>query len=199
MSEQFRILGVSGHRQYRDQKIMREFAEKAVKTAKAKKYLAISCGGCYYSDYKKRQKGGWDYHLMFFAWKFGVPLILRLPFTSFYVSEPFRAHALNTSGIITYYREKCDEPWHYAEALLARNQTIVDDAFRMAIFWDGRRKGGTYDTLKKANKKGIPVKNYATSSENPATLHYFINKQKRERAMHQDENIEFDEEYMSER
>lgn len=197
--DQFRILGVSGHRQYRSQRIMRKFAEKCVKIAKGEKYLAISCGGCYYADYKKRQKGGFDYHIMFFAMRYDVPLILRLPFTSFYISEPFRMHALNTSGVITYYRDKCDEPWHYADALLARNQTIVNDAFQMAIFWDGRRKGGTYDTLKKANKKGIPVQNYAASSECPATLHFFINKQKQERSMLGNDNIEFDEEYMSER
>ena len=158
-----RILGVSGHRQHRDQNVIKEAANNVVENAKKNKYLAISCGGCSYSDYQTREKGGFDYYIMRACVAQSVPLILRLPFPSFYVGNRYTTFAHNTSGVVTYNMNKPNEKWHFRKALLDRNTEIVNDSFRLAIFWDGRKTGGTLDTMKKAREKKLPVTNYFPS------------------------------------
>lgn len=48
--------------------------------------------------------------------------------------------------------------WQATERFYARNQRIVDDSDRLIAFVSPDRKGGTEDTIKRARRKGIPVK-----------------------------------------
>jgi len=45
------------------------------------------------------------------------------------------------------------EPWK----MHARNHAIVDDSGAMISIYDGRKNGGTYETLKYARRKGVPI------------------------------------------
>lgn len=42
-------------------------------------------------------------------------------------------------------------------APLARNQIIVDESDLLVACWDGREEGGTWDTIQRAQKKGIEI------------------------------------------
>ncbi|MER7280552.1 hypothetical protein ABT369_39545 [Dactylosporangium sp. NPDC000244] len=62
--------------------------------------------------------------------------------------------------------ERCTSKREYGRApdvglLFARNDGLLDFAAErsgvIVAVWDGRRKGGTYDTVKKAAKRGLPV------------------------------------------
>ncbi len=47
--------------------------------------------------------------------------------------------------------------WQATEAFYARNQLIVDDSDELIAFVSPDRKGGTEDTIRRAQKKGIPI------------------------------------------
>jgi hypothetical protein len=47
--------------------------------------------------------------------------------------------------------------WEATERFYARNQRLVDDADVVIAFVSADRKGGTEDTIRRAEKKGIPV------------------------------------------
>lgn len=53
--------------------------------------------------------------------------------------------------------EGCRQRFEFTKANYARNQAIVDDCDRVIAFVDASRKGGTEDTIRRANKAGRPV------------------------------------------
>jgi hypothetical protein len=52
----------------------------------------------------------------------------------------------------TVYGPSYDVKW-----LFVRNDGLLDAADVLVAIWDGRRKGGTYDTVKKAAARGLPI------------------------------------------
>ena len=48
---------------------------------------------------------------------------------------------------------------YYSRCFLDRDEFMVENASLLIAFYDGREKGGTYYTIKKANHLGIPVVN----------------------------------------
>lgn len=48
---------------------------------------------------------------------------------------------------------------YYTRCFLDRDEFMVGNASLLIAFYDGREKGGTYYTFKKANHLGIPVVN----------------------------------------
>jgi len=52
----------------------------------------------------------------------------------------------------TVYGPSYDVRW-----LFVRNDGLLDAANVLVAVWDGRRKGGTFDTVKKAAGRGLPV------------------------------------------
>ena len=48
---------------------------------------------------------------------------------------------------------------YYTRCFLDRDEFMVENASHLIAFYDGREKGGTYYTFKKANHLGIPVVN----------------------------------------
>ena len=48
---------------------------------------------------------------------------------------------------------------YYTRCFLDRDEFMVENASLLIAFYDGREKGGTYYTFKKANHLGIPVVN----------------------------------------
>lgn len=49
--------------------------------------------------------------------------------------------------------------YYYTRCFLDRDEFMVENASLLIAFYDGREKGGTYYTFKKANSLGIPVVN----------------------------------------
>ena len=49
--------------------------------------------------------------------------------------------------------------YYYTRCFLDRDEFMVENASLLIAFYDGREKGGTYYTFKKANCLGIPVVN----------------------------------------
>ena len=49
--------------------------------------------------------------------------------------------------------------YYYTRCFLDRDEFMVENASILIAFYDGREKGGTYYTFKKANCLGIPVVN----------------------------------------
>lgn len=70
-------------------------------------------------------------------------------------ADDLAAHFANEYHIkkIVY---KPDYKQYGAAAPFIRNQLIIDDADYVIAFWDGKSTG-TFDTIKKAQKKGIQV------------------------------------------
>lgn len=54
----------------------------------------------------------------------------------------------------------CKARWEYALAYYARNQVVVDDVDRLVAFTE-KSKGGTWDTIGRAFRRGIPVEVYS--------------------------------------
>lgn len=48
--------------------------------------------------------------------------------------------------------------WEATERFYARNQKIVDDSDELVAFVAPDRKGGTEDTIRRAQRKGIPIR-----------------------------------------
>lgn len=48
--------------------------------------------------------------------------------------------------------------WAATEAFYARNQRIVDDADELIAFVASDRRGGTEDTIRRARRRGIPIR-----------------------------------------
>ena len=49
--------------------------------------------------------------------------------------------------------------YYYTRCFLDRDEFMVENASLLIAFYDGREKGGTYYTFKKANCLGVPVVN----------------------------------------
>ena len=49
--------------------------------------------------------------------------------------------------------------YYYNRCFLDRDEFMVENASLLIAFYDGREKGGTYYTFKKANCLGVPVVN----------------------------------------
>lgn len=49
--------------------------------------------------------------------------------------------------------------YYYTRCFLDRDEFMVENASLLIVFYDGREKGGTYYTFKKANSLGVPVVN----------------------------------------
>ena len=49
--------------------------------------------------------------------------------------------------------------YYYNRCFLDRDEFMVENASLLIAFYDGREKGGTYYTFKKANSLGVPVVN----------------------------------------
>lgn len=62
---------------------------------------------------------------------------------------------LKRASQITFVCEGRYAPWKY----IKRDQFMVDSGTHMLSFWNGMRQGGTYKTVKMAEKKGIPIAN----------------------------------------
>ena len=48
---------------------------------------------------------------------------------------------------------------HYPRCFLDRDEFMVENASYLIAYYDGREKGGTYYTIKKARARGIPIIN----------------------------------------
>ncbi len=66
-----------------------------------------------------------------------------------------REHGLQ---VVQFYPDLkgCKQQFEYTRAYFARNQQIVDEAERLVAFTD-QTHGGTWDTVKRGKKRGIPV------------------------------------------
>lgn len=49
--------------------------------------------------------------------------------------------------------------YYYARCFLARDEFMVSQCSRLIAYYDGRERGGTYYTVRKAKEQGIPVLN----------------------------------------
>jgi hypothetical protein len=74
--------------------------------------------------------------------------------------DSWAEHAAKARGLETIRHEPergKRTRWEATEAFYARNQKIVDDSDELIAFVAPDRKGGTEDTIRRAQKKGIPV------------------------------------------
>lgn len=94
---------------------------------------------------------GWDSIITQLAVIKDVKLWLYLPFGVNSTKESFRKYA-EIIKISNLARGK----YNLANFFI-RNQWIVDDCDILIPYWDGRKKGGTYDTIKRAKKAGKDI------------------------------------------
>lgn len=94
---------------------------------------------------------GWDYLITERAIEKGIKLWLYVPWRAHDI-ERFRHHAeiikISNIGKGTY---------HIANFFI-RNQWIVDDCGILFAYWDGKEKGGTWDTVRRAQKKNVKMR-----------------------------------------
>lgn len=91
-----------------------------------------------------------------------VPVICAMPWTTHYASIKG-----NWRNIYSRLLDNCVEAYPVVEAeeypgpfcYHERNRWMVDESDRMIAWWDGREGGGTYETVKYANKVQKPVRN----------------------------------------
>ncbi len=113
--------------------------------------IEFNAGGCIGADMWAIEK----------ARQIGIPYNLYLPFpgylqTSRWSPEDARmynAHVLQAKSIWTARQN------YAASAYFVRDQKIVDNSHFVVAFWEGRRSGGTYNTIKYALNKGKQVFN----------------------------------------
>jgi hypothetical protein len=95
-----------------------------------------------------------------------IPVISAMPWPTHYKSvDP------EWLDLYRYVRDNSDEvvpiveadsypgAWVYHE----RNRWMVDEGDKLIAWWDGRKGGGTYQTVKYAKKKGVEVINAYTN------------------------------------
>lgn len=97
-----------------------------------------------------------------------IALVAGLPAGTIVVSggcpdsvDVWAEEAAQARGLETIIHRPAGGPsktrWEATEKFYARNQKIVDDSDELYAFVSPDRKGGTEDTIKRADKKGIPV------------------------------------------
>ena len=74
---------------------------------------------------------------------------------------PFRGQAdrFSANDKIVYENLIASAERYYTRCFLDRDEFMVENVSLLIAFYDGREKGGTYYTFKKANHLGIPVVN----------------------------------------
>lgn len=89
----------------------------------------------------------------------GMTLIAAIPFTG--QADRFRC---KDKEVYDSLMASTDEVMvlsdhYYPRCFLDRDELLVENASLLIAFYDGREKGGTFYTIKKANDLGIPVVN----------------------------------------
>jgi len=161
-----KIIGTSGHLLRHDSTIEeKEDIKRAIdlffKDVLSGRYgteVGISCGGA---------ASGWDLEIMERCIIEQIPLILRLPFLSLPPKYQYTSYARKSSGVVSYQQNgftTTGDKLIDNKPLFERNIKIVKDAVSskiFAVFWDGRKTGGSYFTLNEARKnKKIKIINY---------------------------------------
>lgn len=101
--------------------------------------------------------GGWDLAFGGAAVRLDIPI---------WVVRPWQTHRVN-HNLYKTIRERAEReivtsdsrvypgPWVYQ----IRNEWMVDNSDLGFALWSGKKSGGTYNTLKYAQKRGVPVTN----------------------------------------
>lgn len=83
----------------------------------------------------------------------GVLVGAYIPFPTYWHKWPISAGLISSLDFIGKVNQGDYKVWK----MHARNQFIVDESDAIVAVYDGRKSGGTYQTLKYARKKKVPV------------------------------------------
>ena len=119
-----------------------------------------------------------SWHWMSSEWDASDSHLISLPLLHVQSSKPFcpgmtltaaipfrgQADRFKSSDRMVYngLMDSADEviilsEYYYTRCFLDRDEFMVENASLLIAFYDGREKGGTYYTFKKANSLGVPV------------------------------------------
>lgn len=114
---------------------------------------------------------GWDQALAGAAVALRIPFIAAVPFEGVEQHWPTEAQArfhrlLAAAAEVVFV---CDAQGPFKRAFQVRNEWMVDRADRMVALWDGSW-GGTFNCVRYAEKKGVPIDNLWARWTLPADL-----------------------------
>ena len=102
---------------------------------------------------------GWDQALARASRRMGIPYDAVIPF----VGQESRWHSSDRAAYKDLLADAeniqivAEDPTDYRQALMGRNEVMVDQSDGVLGLWDGRKNGGTFQCLRYAHKRGAPV------------------------------------------